>query len=107
VDLPLSACGRPRLAGRALPGGGQFLGQVADTHRFKFLIRDQDSKFNTAFDNVFSGNRSRVIKTPVQSPPAKSFAEPLMERISHERLDHTLILGERHLPGPSREWGRG
>jgi putative transposase len=38
--------------------------------RFKFLIRDQDSKFITAFDNVFSGNGTRVIKTPVQSPRA-------------------------------------
>jgi putative transposase len=35
--------------------------------RFKFRIRDRDSKFTMAFDQVLAGNGARIIKTPVRS----------------------------------------
>jgi hypothetical protein len=33
--------------------------------RFRFLIRDRDSKFTAAFDDVSAGNGTRVVRTPV------------------------------------------
>ncbi len=65
--------------------------------RFKFLVRDRDSKFTAAFDEVLAGNGVRVIKAPVRSPRANSFAERYVGTLRRECLDHLLIYGEHHL----------
>jgi putative transposase len=65
--------------------------------RFKFLIRDRDSKFTPMFDEVFAGNGMRIIKTPVRSPQANSFAERYAGTLRRECPGHLLIHGERHL----------
>jgi len=74
--------------------------------RFKFLIRDRDSKFTTAFDGVFAGNGRRVIKTPVRAPRANSYAERFVGTLRRECLDHILILGEGHLREILAEFAR-
>jgi putative transposase len=63
----------------------------------RFLIRDRDSKFIRSFDEIFSSEGARVIKTPVRSPKANAFAERVVRTIRQDLLDWTLVLGRRHL----------
>ena len=80
------------------------LGQRAG--QFKFLIRDRDSKFTAVFDEVLASNGVRIIKTPVRSPRANSFAERYVGTLRRECLDHLLIYGERHLRQILAEYAR-
>src|SRR5450755_1642609 len=57
---------------------------------FKFLIRDRDSKFTAAFDDVLAGTGVRIIKAPVRSPRANSFAGRYIGTLRRECLDHLL-----------------
>ncbi len=90
-----------RAAGRNL-----FMNLGERAGHFKFLIRDRDSKFTCAFDEVFAGNGMRIIKTPVRSPRANSFAERYVGTLRRECLDHLLIYGARHLRQILAEYAR-
>ena len=73
---------------------------------FRFLIRDRDGKFTAAFDAVFSGNGTQVIRTPIRSSQANAFAERVVGTLRPECLDHVLILGEQHLRKFLAEYAR-
>ena len=74
--------------------------------QFRFVIRDRDSKFTAMFDHVLTGSGVRIIKTPVRSPRANSFAESYVGTLRRECLDHLLIYGERHLRQILAEYAR-
>jgi putative transposase len=72
--------------------------------RFRFLIRDRDSKFTTAFDAVFAGADIQIIRTPTRAPRANAIAERFIGTLRRECLDHLLITGPRHLDVVLREY---
>jgi putative transposase len=72
--------------------------------QFRFLIRDRDSKFTTAFDAVFAGTDVRIIRTPVRAPRANAIAERWIGTLRRECLDHIPITGPSHLALVLREY---
>jgi len=59
------------------------------------LVRDRGSQFIDAFDEVFRTEGLKILKTPVRTPVANSFAERWIAFIRRELLDRTLIWNQR------------
>jgi transposase InsO family protein len=69
-----------------------------------FLVRDRDTKFTAAFDEVFVSEGAWVIKTPVQAPNANAFAERFVRTARTELLDLVLVFGRGHLLSLLRDY---
>jgi transposase InsO family protein len=63
----------------------------------RFLVRDRDTKFTAAFDEVFRADGLRIIKTPPQAPRANAICERVVGTLRREVLDQMLIFNKRHL----------
>jgi putative transposase len=75
-----------------------------DASRFRFLIRDRDSKFTATFDAALAGADIRTIRTPIRAPRANAITERWIGTLRRECLDHLLITGPRHLAVVLREY---
>jgi putative transposase len=64
---------------------------------YKFLLRDRDTKYTTAFDALFTDEDIRILKSPPQAPRANAICERLIRELRRELLDRTLITNEKHL----------
>ena len=64
---------------------------------FRFLIRDRDTKFTRAFDDVWRSTGGQIICTPIRAPNANAVAERWVGTVRQECLDHLLIVGRPHL----------
>jgi hypothetical protein len=63
--------------------------------RLRFLLRDRDTKFTTAFDTVVVAEAIRVLRTPVRTPQANAYAERWVGTVRREVLDRMLTVARR------------
>ncbi len=52
----------------------------------RFLIRDRDTKFTTAFDEVFHSEDIQIVRSPARAPKANAIAERLVGTLRRECL---------------------
>jgi putative transposase len=64
------------------------LAMTINVDRFRFLIRDNATVFDAAFDENFTTNRLDVIHTPPGAPHANATAERFVRTTRTELLEH-------------------
>jgi putative transposase len=80
------------------PDLGEHMTQV------KYVIRDRDSRFTTAFDAIFEAEGIQILRSPVRAPRANAICERLIGTLRRELLDKILILHDDHARRVLTEW---
>jgi hypothetical protein len=72
--------------------------------KVKFLLRDRDTKFSAAFDEVFKSEGLRVIHLPYRRPVANSIAERFVGTRPEVLVENaSKAVAALHPPGPERD----
>ena len=61
------------------------------------LLHDRGSQFIDAFDEVFRTEGFKILRTPIRTPVANTFAERWIGSIRRELLDRTIIWNQHQL----------
>ncbi len=72
--------------------------------RPKYLIRDNDNKYGTCFDEVAQHTGIEVLRIPYRAPRANAICERFLGSVRRECLDHLLIFSEQQLYQVVREY---
>jgi putative transposase len=62
----------------------------------RFLLRDRDTKYSTAFDAVFQAEDMNILTSAPQTPKMNAHCERVIRTLRNEVCDHILILNEAH-----------
>jgi putative transposase len=62
----------------------------------RFLIRDRDDKFGTAFDALARATGIRIVRMAVRAPNMNAVCERFLGSLRRECLGHVLVLDVRH-----------
>ncbi len=62
----------------------------------KFLIRDRDGAYGSAFSLRMKSLGIREIRTAVKAPKMNAFAERIIGTLRRECFDHVIVLSEQH-----------
>jgi putative transposase len=72
--------------------------------RPRYLVRDRDSKYGSAFARVAAGSGITELRTAYRSPRQNATCERFLGSVRRECLDHVVVLGEAHLRRALREY---
>ncbi len=72
--------------------------------RPRYLIRDNDRKYGSAFARVAAGSRIGVLRTAYRAPRQNATCERFLGSVRRAYLDHVLVLGEAQLRRVLREY---
>lgn len=61
------------------------------------LVRDRGSQFVDTFDEIFRTEGLNILKTPIRTPVANTFAERWIGTLRRELLDRTIIWNQHQL----------
>jgi transposase InsO family protein len=72
--------------------------------RPRYLVRDRDSKYGSAFTRVAAATGIEEVRTAYRAPRQNAVCERFLGSVRRECLDHVLVLGEAHLRRILREY---